>query len=473
MPETSQSESFSIRGLAFPPTIRQGRHWVVSFMLFMFFAIIFLVCIYLIRHYSFTLNRLFGYQRQPYLDVDTAEWPEVTVLIPAHNEERVIGEILDALLDVDYPREKLTIMPINDRCKDKTEEIIGNFVKRYPDIVKPFHRRRGKPGKAAALNDAMIHIQTEIILVFDADYIPGRGLIKQLAAPFFDPEVGSVMGRVVPSNVECNLLTRLLDLERAGGYQVDQQARMNMHMVPQYGGTVGGMRKSALLSVGGWQEDSLAEDTDATYRLLLNGWKTVYQNRSECYEQVPDTWTSRLKQIMRWAEGHNQATARYSSRLLLKSQTRFIEKLDGLLLLGVYVMSPVLVLGWSLGIILWYLGEPRAGLIMILIVTSYSTLGNFAIFFEVTAAARLDGSRGRIRLLPFVFLGFLVSLFSVTRATLSQLIPKPRRREVNWNKTEHNNHNGNYRNNHNNNHRNNHGNHNNHRNHNSHYRRNG
>jgi cellulose synthase/poly-beta-1,6-N-acetylglucosamine synthase-like glycosyltransferase len=413
------------------------RHWVVKVMLATLLVIIFFVCIYIIRHYCFTINRMYGRQRQPYLDIDTAAWPNVTVLIPAHNEEGVIDDILEALLKVDYPRDRLTIMPINDRSSDRTGEIINEFAKQSPDLIKPYHRDDGKPGKAAALKDATGRVADDIMLVFDADYIPGRGLIKQLVAPFFDPEVGAVMGRVVPENVKTNLLTRLLDLERAGGYQVDQQARMNMHLVPQYGGTVGGVRKGALLSVGGWCEDTLAEDTEATYRLLLGGWKTVYQNRSECYELVPETWPMRLKQIMRWAEGHNQTMSRYSRRLFFNRRTTFGEKLDGLLLLGVYMMAPVLLLGWMVGIALWYLGEPRSSLIIILLVTSYSTLGNFAIFFEVTAAAHLDGSNERIRLLPFIFLGFLVSLFSVSRVAFSQWLPGKKDRDVRWHKTDH------------------------------------
>jgi hypothetical protein len=132
---------------------------------------------------------------------------------------------------------------------------------------------------------------------------------------------------------------------------------------------------------------------------------------------VPENWGTRLRQIMRWARGHNQATAKYSWALLRNHRTRWIEKLDGVLLLGVYLMSPILVAGWLLGTVLWYAGEPRASLMLILLVTSYSTLGNFAVFYEITAAAQIDGSRERIRLLPFVFLGFLVSLFSVSRAT--------------------------------------------------------
>src|SRR6202023_1961247 len=151
---------------------------------------------------------------------------------------------------------------------------------------------------------------------------------------------GGVMGRVVPLNTGTNLLTRLLDLERSGGYQVDQQARMNLRLVPQYGGTVGGVRKCALESIGGWLDDTLAEDTDLTYRLLLRGWKTAYQNRSECYEEVPETWPVRIKQIMRWAKGHNQAMVTYSLRLLLgKHRATLRERIDGALLLGVYAMA--------------------------------------------------------------------------------------------------------------------------------------
>ena len=94
--------------------------------------------------------------------------------------------------------------------------------------------------------------------------------------------------------------------------------------------------------IGGWNENSLTEDTDLTYRLLLNGWKTVYQNRSECYEEVPEIWPVRIKQIMRWAKGHNQAMVTYGLRLLLgKHRATLRERIDGTLLLGVYAMAPL------------------------------------------------------------------------------------------------------------------------------------
>ena len=401
------------------------------------YAIVAVLIVYTVRHYLFTLNRLFGRHRQPYVDIGTAAWPRVAVFVPCHNEERVIAQMLDALLACDYPERQLAIIPINDRSSDGTGRILADYAGRFPVRVAPFHRQDGKPGKAAALKDAMAASDADIHLVFDADYLPGRGLIKQLVGPFFDPEVGAVMGRVVPMNVNKSLLTRLLDLERTGGYQVDQQARMNLGLIPQYGGTVGGVRRAALIHAGGWRDDTLAEDTDITFRLILAGWEVVYQNRSECYEEVPETWPSRIRQIKRWARGHNQALARYWWPLLKRpAHLRRWTVVDGLLLLGIFAVGPLLLLGWVLAVALYYMGvQLSSGVYAILAVAMYSTLGNFAAFFEVAAGARLDGSRGRIRLLPFLILGFLVSIVSVSWATLVQMATFWRK-EQRWEKTE-------------------------------------
>jgi cellulose synthase/poly-beta-1,6-N-acetylglucosamine synthase-like glycosyltransferase len=398
-----------------------------------------ILVIYTIRHYVFTLNRVFGRHRQPYVDIGVGDWPQVAVFVPCHNEEKVIAGMLDALLAADYPPERMIVVPINDRSTDRTGEIIDRYAAAHPARIRPFHRTGGKPGKAAALRDATDRYDTEVFLVFDADYLPGPNIIRQLAAPFFDPSVGAVMGRVVPHNLNRTLLTRLLDLERSGGYQVDQQARMNLHLIPQYGGTVGGVRRSALLDVGNWDEDALAEDTDLTYRLILRGWDVVYQNRSECYEEVPETWPTRIRQIQRWTRGHNQCLRRYVFRLLrFPKHLHFWQVIDGVLLLGVFAVAPVLLLGWALATALFFMGyQFSEGLLVLFAVASYSTLGNFAAFFEVATACRLDGSRNRVRLLPFLSFGFLVNLLAIARATLSRRswLPAPEAGPE-WEKTE-------------------------------------
>jgi cellulose synthase/poly-beta-1,6-N-acetylglucosamine synthase-like glycosyltransferase len=399
-------------------------------------VIICFILAYTLRHYIFTMNRLFGHQRHPYTDIEIASWPSVAVLVPAHNEEAVIAHSLEALLNANYPHDKLTIHVINDRSTDRTKEIIDGFAARFPNIIKPLHRTKGKGGKAAALKEVMEQVQSEIIIIFDADYIPGKGLIKQLASPFFDPEVGAVMGRVVPVNTSKNLLTRLLDLERSAGYQVDQQARMNMGLVPQYAGTVGGIRLSALESVGGWLDHTLAEDTDLTYRLMLKGWKSIYQNRSECYEEVPENWLVRIRQVKRWATGHNQALARYSTKWIFNRNISFRERIDGLMLLGIYAMSPIVILGWFIAVTLFYLGEQAManGAIALIAVASYSSIGNFAVFFEICTAVHLDRGENRVRLLPLNFFNFVISIFSVTAASMSQII-NCRNCAATWDKT--------------------------------------
>lgn len=394
--------------------------------------------VYMLRHYIFTFNRLFGKQRQPYIDIGVADWPSVTVFIPAHNEEKVISGILNQLLAADYPPERLVIVPINDHSTDTTKLILDDYAARYPERIRPYHRFYGRRGKAAALREVSTRMGGDIHLIFDADYLPGRGLIKQLVAPFFDPSVGAVMGRVVPQNLTRALLTRLLDLERSGGYQVDQQARMNLGLIPQYGGTVGGVRCTALNDVGGWRADTLAEDTDITLRMILHGWEVVYQNRSECYEEIPENWPNRIRQISRWARGHNQALFRYALPLIGKfGKLKPLIVLDGLLLLGVFMVPPILLLGWGATTALFLQGGGVAGgFLIILGIATYSTLGNFAAFFEVATAARLDGSRQRIALLPLLSLGFLVSLLAVSWATLTQIFMALFNRRPRWEKTQ-------------------------------------
>ena len=103
--------------------------------------------LYALRHYWFTLNRLFGSQLHPYVDIDTADWPNVTVLIPAHNEEVVIAQLLNALLKVNYPVDRLLILPINDRSEDRTGEIINDFARRFPNRIRPFTGNRAKAAR--------------------------------------------------------------------------------------------------------------------------------------------------------------------------------------------------------------------------------------------------------------------------------------------------------------------------------------
>jgi len=403
---------------------------------YLLFTIVIIV-IYFIRHYVFTLNRLFGEQRIYYHDIIDSDLKTISVLVPMHNEEKVATNILDLLVQSDYSKDDIEIIPINDFSADKTQEILDNYASRYP-YIKPLHRYTGDRGKPAALNAAIRIATGEIIIVFDADYLPPKDILKSIAVCFNDPEVGAVMGRVIPINTRQNILTRLLDLERTGGYQVDQQARYNLRLMPQYGGTVGGFRRKVVDDLGGFNTKILAEDTELTYRLSINGWKVLYANRAECYEEVPEKWDARARQIRRWSRGHNGVMFRYCLPLLSSPYLSFREKIDGMLLLQVYCVPVILLTGLMNSLALFFLGEMEmfSGVFFLIFIGAYSNFGNFAPFYQVGTACLLDGAAQRILLLPFLLFNFFFNMWYITKGFVDACIDVVTWRKTKWQKTE-------------------------------------
>lgn len=375
--------------------------------------------LYAVRHYLLGFSRLRMAHPKDTNELVGFHMPSVTVLIPMHDEERVAADILQALVDCDYSWDRLEVIPINDRSTDRTGEIVDEFAAKYP-FIKPLHRTGGAAGKPAALAEACEQASGDILILFDADYVPGRSVLKMLVAPFADPETGAVMGRVVPHNIGDSLLSGLLSLERSAGYQSVQQARFNLGFTAQFGGTVGGVRKAALDAVGGWNPESLTEDTDLTFALLLSGWRTVYVNRAECYEEVPVSWTVRRRQLSRWVTGHTECMHTYWPALLRSSFVPATEKIDALFLLAMYWTAPVLVLGWLASLLLFFIPEAHQSplLPLALAFLGYQMFANQATFLEIGVAAMLDGTRLRALLMPLNLLNFFANTGAICNAML-------------------------------------------------------
>ncbi len=411
---------------------------VISIMKGYFIAVVAVMLVYMLRHLIFSYNRQFARQKISYRDIYDSDLPFVTVLIPMHNEEAVLRYVIESLLRCDYDPDKLEIIAINDHSEDATQRMLNRYFSQYP-FVRPLHREGGgERGKPVSLNEAMRVARGEIIVVFDADYRPSQNLLKKLASAFLDPQVGAVMGRVAPVNANVNVLTNLLNLERSGGYQVDQQARYNLNLIPQYGGTVGGFRKEPFLAFGGFNTSILAEDTELTYKLYVNGWRIVYDNSAECYEESPETWAVRGRQIRRWARGHNAVMWRYFGRVLTSRFLNLWEKLDGLLLLLVYAVPFLLGVALIDCLGLFFLGEMDLfyGWWVILFIGIYNAWGNFAPFFEVSVGAILDGMGNEIMLLPMLCFSFYFYMWNISLGFLDSLVDLISGRSVKWNKTQ-------------------------------------
>ena len=143
---------------------------------YMVFVII-VMLIYMLRHFVFTNNRLLGRQRLYYNDIYSSRMKSISVLIPMHNEEQVLENVIESLLQCDYDRDRIEIIPINDNSTDRTREMLDEYHRKY-EFIRPFHRSGGERGKPAGLNEAMELARGEIIIVFDADYRPAKDMLK-------------------------------------------------------------------------------------------------------------------------------------------------------------------------------------------------------------------------------------------------------------------------------------------------------
>jgi cellulose synthase/poly-beta-1,6-N-acetylglucosamine synthase-like glycosyltransferase len=401
------------------------------------------IAVYLVRHYLFTLVVLRNSKKQHKINRSAkSEFePTVSILIPAHNEETVIGRLLQRMTELTYPQHKIQVIVIDDASSDRTGQIVQEFAKHYSFIqVLSRDKATGGKGKAAALNAGLKLATGEILVFFDADYFPQIDILEKLVIGFHDPKVGAVQGRPVVLNESKNIVTRLVTLERIGGFRVDQEARDNLGLIPQFGGTAGGFRRELIEKLGGFDEKMLTEDTDLTFQICLQGFKISYQGDAECYEEAVCSWRAYWRQRHRWARGHMQVCFKHAFHVFRSKKLSWKEKIDGLLLLHVYFMPVLTLFAVLLGIsLILFNPSPMVFLLWFFIpVSIYSAVGNFAPFFEVGIGAYLDGRQRLQWLIPLLAFLYLLNIAICTKALFDLGVAKIRRkRHVVWAKTQH------------------------------------
>ena len=416
---------------------------IIEILQGIFIFSVFAMTVYLVRHYIFTLTvlrRAKNPKKQADNYANVKYEPTVSILIPAQNEDQVIGRLLQRMKELTYPKEKLQVVVIDDASLDATGKVSEEYSQQC-HFIKVLHRNghgSGK-GKAAAMNAGLAISTGEIVLCFDADYLPPNDIVEKLIKKFVDPEVGAVQGRPVVLNEPKNLLTRLVAMERMGGYRVDQEARGTLGLIPQFGGTVGGFRRSIIESLGGFDEKMLTEDTDLTFHICLLGYKIRYVGDAECYEEAVETWRAYWRQRHRWARGHMQVCFKHSIKVLRSKKLTRKEKLDGLLLLHVYFVPLITLLSFFVSIALMLMGSLQlvAALWFFVPISFYSFVGNFAPFFEIGIGAYLDGRTRTQWLAPLLFFVFLYNIPLCTKAFLDIVAGKVIGRKQDWAKTSH------------------------------------
>jgi cellulose synthase/poly-beta-1,6-N-acetylglucosamine synthase-like glycosyltransferase len=392
------------------------------------------------RHYVFSFAAIKHRRENRHVGHCMVFQPSVSIIIPARNEEKVIGRLLNRLTELTYPKSKLEVIVVNDQSTDRTGEIAEFYASKNPGLIKVVHREVGGLGKALVLNEGLKHAKGEFVCFFDADYVPQRDILEKMLPYFLDLEVGAVQGRVFVLNESQSLVSRIVALERLGGYRVNQYARDLLGLLPQYAGTVGIVRRSLLLRLDGFNPNTLAEDTDLTFRIRLAGFQIKYVNCAESGEEAVRGWRRYWCQRKRWAKGHMQCAFKYVLPLLKSRKVPLKQKMDGFLLLNIYFLPLLVMSSWVLLLAVWIFKLSTWIPFEIAFVSGvfFVLHGNLAPFVEVMAGALCDGRWKLISLIWLLVLSYFVNMVICVVAFLDLLFCRINGKNPNhWHKTKH------------------------------------
>lgn len=242
------------------------------------------------------------YQRYHRRKPETHYTPAVTIIVPAYNEERVIAATVRSLLNQVYGGD-LNIVVVDDGSPDDT---YGVVMREFGDDPRVAVYRKENGGKPTALNFGIARARGEIIVCLDADTQFTPSTVARLVAPLSDPKVGAVAGNAKVGNRH-NLVTRWQALEYVTSQNLERRAFAVLNAITIVPGAVGAWRKSYVQAVGGFSDDTLAEDQDLTWALGEEGVRVVYADDAIAYTEAPDTLRSLIRQRFRWSFGTLQS----------------------------------------------------------------------------------------------------------------------------------------------------------------------
>jgi cellulose synthase/poly-beta-1,6-N-acetylglucosamine synthase-like glycosyltransferase len=350
-----------------------------------------------------------------------ADLPHVTVQLPLFNEMYVVERLVKAVTEIDYPRDRIEIQVLDDST-DETVKIasatVASFAAQGFDIHY-IHRDDRTGFKAGALENGMKTAKGELIAIFDADFVPKPDFLRKLVHHFTDATVGCAQMRWAHINGAYNLLTRLQTIMLDGHFVVEQTTRNRTGNFFNFNGTAGIWRRQAIELSGGWQHDTLTEDTDLSFRAQLMGWRFVYLLDEEAPAEIPVDVNAFKAQQRRWAKGVLQVWFKLYRRIWyadvpLRVKLEMFFRLTGnisypLMIVASFMQFPLLVIRYNQGLYqLMMLDVP---------LLFFSTVS--VVLFYGTAVWYLDRKRhSRLLHLPLV-MGLGIGLaFSNARAVI-------------------------------------------------------
>ena len=398
--------------------------WII---LLAYFSILFLLAIY----GAYRIKQVVDFWRyrkfvpQPAGQYAEADLPHITVQLPLFNELYVVDRLLKAVTAIDYPREKLEIQVLDDST-DETVKVAEAVVAKYAAEgfdIHYIHRTVRTGFKAGALENGNKSAKGELLAIFDADFVPKPDCLRKLVDFFTDPLVGCAQMRWSHINGNYNLLTRLQTIMLDGHFVVEQTTRNRTGGFFNFNGTAGIWRRQAIEMSGGWQHDTLTEDTDLSFRAQLMGWKFVYLLDEESPAEIPVEINAFKAQQRRWAKGVMQVGLKlypriWTAALPLRVKLEMFFRLTGnisypLMIVASFLQFPLLLVRYN---------QPFYHLMVLdLPLLFFSSIS--VVLFYGTAVWYLDERRApRLLHLPLVMALGIGLAFSNARAVLEALL---------------------------------------------------
>ena len=310
-----------------------------------YFLVLIVLASYGLHRYWLVYSYFKYRQNVPGPPLEPANWPKVTIQLPIYNERYVIERLVEAVSRFDYPPQLLDIQVLDDST-DETREVARACVERYQALGLPiryFHRANRAGFKAGALAEGLKSATGEFIIIFDADFIPSADFLRRTIPYFHDPGIAMAQTRWTYLNRDYSLLTEVETILLDGHFVIEHGARSRSGTFFNFNGTAGVWRRAAIEDAGGWQHDTLTEDTDLSYRAQLRGWRFLYLPEIECPSELPVEMNAFKAQQARWAKGLMQTAKKILPRVL-RSKLPAHVKAEAFFHLTANISYPLMVL---------------------------------------------------------------------------------------------------------------------------------
>ncbi|MCE9652731.1 MAG: glycosyltransferase family 2 protein [Nitrosarchaeum sp.] len=329
--------------------------------------------------------------------------PTVTVQLPIYNEKYVAKRLVDAVCAMDYPKEKMTIMVLDD-SDDETVDLLFDVVAKYKkEGFQIEHIRRGtrKGYKAGALKYAMTITDTEFVAIFDADFIPPHWFLKKAMPHFVKSNIGLVQCRWGHVNENYSAITQAQALSLDFHFLIEQKAKSNSDLFMNFNGTAGIWRCDCIADAGGWHTATLVEDLDLSYRAQMKGWKCVFLPDIVVDAELPVQMNAAKRQQFRWAKGSIQCAIKLLTDIALKRKISVEAKIQAFVQLTRHIVYPLMLIQFlALPILLAsHMNLYLISIVPALTIATYLAMGPGA-YIMIIQSMYQKSWRSKVKILP-------------------------------------------------------------------------